>query len=69
MPAIKETFDLLDDDIVEVPLENESLKVKIGSYDVKWLEESKAKRLKQIDDEKRGNLIMSRKEKQMKRQN
>ena len=32
----------------------------------KWLEESKAKLLKQIDDEERANLIMSRMQKQMK---
>ena len=48
---------------------NDALKNKIGSYDEKkWLEESKAKLLKQIDDEKRANLIMSRMEKQMKKQ-
>ena len=41
------------------------MKSKIGSYDEKWLEESKNKMLKQIDDEKRANLIMSRIKKQM----
>ena len=64
MPAIKKTFILLGDDIVELSTENDSLKTKIGSYDEKWLEESKNKVLKQIDDEKRANLIMSRMEKQ-----
>ena len=39
---------------------------KIGSYDEKWLEESIAKLLKQIDDEKRANLNMSRMQKQTK---
>ena len=38
-----------------------------GSYDEKWLEESKAKPLKQIDDEKRAKLILARMEKQMKK--
>ena len=65
MPAIKKAFNLLGDDIVELSTENDALKSKIGSYDEKWLEESKAKLLKQIDDEKRANLIMSRMKKQM----
>ena len=51
MPAIKKTFHLLDADIVELHRESESLKNKIRSYDEKWLEESKAKLLKQFDDE------------------
>ena len=67
MPAIKKAFNLLGDDIVELHTENESLKNKIGDYDEKWLEESKNKMLKQIDDEKRANLIMSRMKKQMKK--
>ena len=66
--AIKNTFDLMGDDIVELSTENESLKNKLGSYDEKWLEESKTKLLKQIDDEKRANLIMFGIEKQMKKQ-
>ena len=37
----------------------------MGSYDEKWLEESKAKLLKQIDDENRTTLIMSRMKKQV----
>ena len=41
MPAIKKAFDLLGDDIVELSTENDALKNKIGSYDAKWLEESK----------------------------
>ena len=65
MPAIKRAFNLLGDDIVELSTENDALKNKIGSYDEKWLEESKAKLLKQIDDEKKANLIMSRMKKQM----
>ena len=65
MPAIKKAFNLLGDDIVELSTENDALKNKLGSYDEKWLEESKAKLLKQIDDEKRANLIMSRMKKQM----
>ena len=65
MPAIKKTFNLLGDNLVELSTENDALKNKIGSYDKKWLEESKARLLQQIDDEKRANLIMSRMKKQM----
>ena len=65
MPAMKKAFILLGDDLVELSTENDALKNKIGSYDEKWLKESKAKLLKQIDDEKRANLIMSRMKKQM----
>ena len=59
MPAIKKAFILMGDDIVELSTENDALKNGIGSYDEKWLEESKNKMLKQIDDEKRANLIVS----------
>ena len=65
MPAIKKAFNLLGDDIVELSTEKDALKNKIGSYDEKWLEQSKNKMLKQIDDKKRANLIMSRTKKQM----
>ena len=65
MPAIKKAFDLMGDDIVDLSTENDALKSKIGDYDEKWLEDSKNKMLKQIDDEKRANLIMSRMKKQM----
>ena len=65
MPAMKKAFVLLGDDLVELSTEIDALKNKIGSYDEKWLKESKAKLLKQIDDEKRANLIMSRMKKQM----
>ena len=69
MPAIKKAFDLLGDDIVDLSTENDALKNQIGDYDQKWLEESKAKLLKQIDDKKRSDLIMSRMKKQMNKQN
>ena len=65
MPAIKKAFNLLGDDIIELSVENDALKNQIGEYDQKWLEESKAKLLKDINDEKRANLIMSRMKKQM----
>ena len=65
MPAIKKAFNLLGDHIVDLSTENETLKSKIGDYDEKGLEESKAKLLKDINDEKRANLIMSRMKKQM----
>ena len=65
MPAIKEAFILMGNDIVDLSTENDALKEKIGDYDEKWLQESKEKLLKDIDDEKRANLIMSRMKKQM----
>ena len=65
MPAIKEAFTLMGNDIVDLSTENDALKEKIGDYDEKWLQESKEKLLKDIDDEKRANLIMSRMKKQM----
>ena len=63
MPAIKKAFNSMGDDILG--LENESLKNQIGDNDKKWLQESKTKLLKDIGDEKRANLIMSRTKKQM----
>ena len=60
MPAIKKAFNLLGDDIVELSTENDALKSQIGDYDEKWLQESKDKLLKQIDDKKRADLIMFR---------
>ena len=65
MPAIKKAFNLMGDGIVDLAVENDALKNQIGEYDEKWLQESKAKLLKDIDDEKRSNLIMSRMKKQM----
>ena len=65
MPAIKGAFTLLGNDIVDLSTENDALKEQIGDYDEKWLQESKKKLLKVIDDEKRANLIMSRMKKQM----
>ena len=58
----------MGDDIVKLSTENDILKNQIGDYDQKWLEESKAKLLKQIDD-KKANLIMSRMKEQMEEQN
>ena len=65
MPAIKKAFNVLADDIIDLKTKNDVLKDQIGEYDQKWLEESKAKLLKDINDEKRANLIMSRMKKQM----
>ena len=65
MPAIKEAFTLMGYDIVDLSTENDALKEKIGDYDENWLQESKEKLLKDIDDEKRASLIMSRMKKQM----
>ena len=69
MPALKKAFNLMGDDIVDLSVENESLKNQIAEYDEKWLQESKIKLLKEIDDEKRANLILSRMKKQMNKQN
>ena len=65
MPSIKKTFDLLGDDIIDLITKNDALTNKIGSYDERRLDKSEAKLLKQIDDEKRANLIMSRMKKQI----
>ena len=43
MPAFKKTFILIGDDIVVLQTKNASLNNKIGSYDAKWLEESKGR--------------------------
>ena len=65
LPAIKKAFNLLGDEIIDLTTENDTLKEKIGDYDERWLQESKEKLLKDINDEKRANLIMSRMKKQM----
>ena len=65
MPAIKEAFTLMGNDIVDLSTENDASKEKIGDYDEKWLQESKEKLLKDIDDKKIANLIMSRMKKQL----
>ena len=65
MPAIKKAFNVLGDDNIELSVENDALKNQIGDYDQKWLEDSKAKLLKDINDEKKANLIMTRMKKQM----
>ena len=65
---MQKAFHLFCDDILELSTENESLKSKKGSFDEKWSEEAKEKLLKQIDDEKGACLIISRKQKQKKKQ-
>ena len=65
MPAIKKAFNVLADGIIDLSFENDSLKNQIGDYDQKWFEESKVKLLRDINDEKRANLIMSRMKRQM----
>ena len=65
-PAVKKAFDFMGDVIVELFSEHDALKNKMRSYDDNWLEETKAKLLKQIDNEKRANFIMSRMQKQLK---
>ena len=68
MPVIKKTFNLMGDNIVELSVENESLKNHVGDFDEKWLQDSKIKLLKEIDVGKRANLIMSRLKKEMNKQ-
>ena len=46
MPAVKEAFTLMGNDIVDLSTENDALKEKIGNYDEKWLQESKEKTIK-----------------------
>ena len=58
----------MGDDIVELSVENKFLKSQRGDCDKKWLQESKAKLLKEINDGKRANLTMSRMKKQMNKQ-
>ena len=53
MPAIKKAFNILGDDIIELSTENDVLKNQIGDYNQKWLDESKAKLLKDFNDEKK----------------
>ena len=65
MPAIKKAFNLMGDDMVELSTKNDALKNKIGSHDQQWVEESKTKLLKQIEDDKRAILIMSGMKKQL----
>ena len=60
MPAIKKAFNLMGDGIVELSTKIDALKSKIVFYDEKWLQESKNKMLKQINDDKRVNFNISR---------
>ena len=55
----------MGDDIVEISTENDASKNKIDSDHQQCLGEFKAKLLKQINNDKRGNLIMSRLKKQI----
>ena len=55
----------MGDGIVDLTVENDALKNQIGEYGKKWLQESKTKLLKDIDDKKRAELIMTRMKKQM----
>ena len=54
-------------DIVELYTGKDVLRNRTVAYHEKWLKESKTKLLKQILDEKRANLILSRMQKQMKK--
>ena len=67
LPAFKNAFDLMVDDLVDLSSEKESLKYEIGSYNGKWLEESKARLLKQIDAKEQANLFMSTMPQQIKK--
>ena len=67
MPVIKKDFDLMGDDIVEKSTAKKTSKSKTDSCDEKWTKESEGV-LKQFDDDKRAKLILSRMQKQMKKQ-
>ena len=67
MPANERALDLMGNDIVDLTIENESLKNEIFSYDDEGLKESRTKLSNQFDDEKRASLFMSGTEKQMKK--
>ena len=58
MPAVEKAFDLMGDDRLGLPTKKESLKTEKGSHDKKWLEESKAKLLKCIEEVKRAKYIV-----------
>ena len=55
------------DNTTELSTENQSLKNEIISFDGESVVESKAKLLKQFDNDKRASLKMSRLEKQLKK--
>ena len=55
MPANEKAFDSSGDDMVDLSMENEPLKNKMGSYDKTGLEESESMLLKQFGYEKRAN--------------
>ena len=67
--VVEKTFDIMGDNLVELSTENELLENKLSFYDEKWLQQSKCKLLRQVDDKKKANLIMSRMQKQMIKQN
>ena len=48
MPALKNTFVFLGDDIIDKTRENESLKDEKGSCDYKWLEKFTAETCKTV---------------------
>ena len=48
-PVIEKAFGIMGSDIVQLSIENETLKNKIGSYDENRFEKSKAKLLKQFN--------------------
>ena len=62
MPSFKKTVHLKGDDIVELSTENKTLKIK-SSYDEKMHAKIKPNLVKNLNDEKRAAMIMSRKRK------
>ena len=67
MLPIKTSFDLLGDDTVQLSTENESLKIKVGSYDENWSEDFNAKLLNHFNDKKKAGLRMLGMDKQEKK--
>ena len=64
-PFLKKAFNLMGDNVKELSTKNDALKNKVGSYDQQWFEKPQANLLKQIVDEQKANLLMSRMKKQM----
>ena len=60
MLSSKKSFVLMGDDLVELCTEKEVLGNKQCDNDEKWLEASKAKLLKQIDDERTAKFFRTR---------
>ena len=57
MPAVKNSFYISRDDVIEFKIENNKSKKIVGFYQT-WLQETRGKQLKSKDDEKKANFLM-----------